>query len=190
MGQEGEVAAGLLYAVDFGVLRQDLIGVGSEGHAGAAGHVVEDDGQLGAVGDVLVVLDQAGLAGLVVVGGDVEQGVGSGVLGVLGQVDGGGGVVGPRSGDDLHPVVHPLDAELHGGDVLPDGHGGRLAGGAADAHRVHAGFNLSVNQLAEGVVVDDVVLIKGGDQGGAGAGKDWSSHNSMHPFNNFSCFPI
>ena len=112
----------------------------------------------------------------------MEQGVGARVLGVLGQVDGSGGVVRACAGDHLHPVVHPLDAELHGGDVLPDGHGGRLAGGAADAHRVHAGFNLSVNQLAEGVVVDGAVFVKGGDQGRTGAGEDWSSHNIKHPF--------
>ena len=53
-----------------------------------------------------------------------EAGVGAGVLGVLGQVDGGGGVVAARAGDDFDPVVHPLDAEFHRGDVLPDGHGG------------------------------------------------------------------
>ena len=182
VGQEGEVAAGLLHAVDLGVGGQHLVCIGGEGYAGAAGHVVEDDGQLGAVGDVFIVLDEAGLAGLVVVGGDMEQGVGSGVLGVLRQVDGGGGVVRARAGNHLYPVVHPLDAELHGGDVFPDGHGGRLAGGAADAHRVHAGFDLSVDQLAEGVVVDGAVVVKGGDQGGAGAGEDWSSHNEMHPF--------
>ena len=69
-------------------------------------------------------LDEAGLAGLVVVGGHQQAGVGAGVLGVLGQVDGGGGVVAARAGDDFDPVVHPLDAEFHRGDVLPDGHGG------------------------------------------------------------------
>ena len=108
----------------------------------------------------------------------MEQGVGAGVLGVLGQVDGGGGVVGPRPRNDLYPVVHPLHAELHGGDVLPDGHGGGLPGGAAHAHRVHPRLDLGVDEAAEGVVVDDVVLIKGGDQGGAGAGKDGCSHKS------------
>ena len=102
------------------------------------GNVIEDHRKVHPVGDVLIVLDQSGLAALVVVGGDVEQGVGSGVLGVEGEVDGGGGVVAPRAGDDLHPVIDPLDAVLHGGDVLPNGHGGRLAGSAADADGVYA----------------------------------------------------
>ena len=89
------------------------------------------------------------------------QGVRAGVLGVLGQVDGGGGIVRACAGNHLYPVVHPLDAELHGGDVLPDGHGGRLAGGAADAHRVHTGLNLGIDQLAEGVIVDGALLVEG-----------------------------
>ena len=78
----GEVSAGLLDAVDLGVLRQHLIGLRREGDAGTAGHVIEDHRQVHPVGDVLIVLDQSGLAALVVVGGDVEQGVSPGVLGV------------------------------------------------------------------------------------------------------------
>ena len=81
-GQEGEVSTGLLDAVDLGVLRQHLIGLRREGDAGAARYVIEDHRKVHPVGDVLIVLDQSGLAALVVVGGDVEQGVGSGVLGV------------------------------------------------------------------------------------------------------------
>ena len=176
MGQQGEVAAGLLDAVDLGVLGEDLISLGGKGHAGTAGDVVEKDGQLHPVGDVLIVLDQSGLAGLVVVGSHMEQGVGPGVLGVLGQVDGGGGIIAARAGDDLDPVIHLLDTELHGGDVLPDGHGGALAGGATDADGVDAPGDLLVNELAEGVVVDGAALVEGSDDGGAGAGEDRLSH--------------
>ena len=180
VGQQGEVSAGLLHAVDLGVLGENLIALGGEGHAGAAGHVVEDDGQLGAVGDVLIVLHKPRLAALVVVGGDVEQRVRPGVLGVEGQVHGGGGVVAPRAGDDLHPVVHPLDAVLHHSDVLPDGHGGRFAGGAAHADGVHTALDLIVDEAAEGVVVDIPVGVKGGGNGHAVAGKDRSPHRK-HP---------
>ena len=59
--RRGEVAAGLLDAVDLGILGENLVGLGSEGHAGTAGYVVEDDGQFHPVGDVLIVLDQTGL---------------------------------------------------------------------------------------------------------------------------------
>ena len=108
----------------------------------------------------------------------MEQGVRPGILGVLGEVDGGRGVVGPGPGDYLNPVVNPLHTEFHCGDVFPDGHGGGLAGGAAHAYRVHPGLNLGVDELAKGVIVDDVILVEGGDQGGAGAGKDGRSHIS------------
>lgn len=90
-------------------------------------------------------LNEAGLGRFVVVGGDEQQGVRAGVLGVLGEVEGSGGVVAPRAGNDLHPVVNPLDAEGHGGDVLPDREGGALAGGSADADGIHAVVELLVD---------------------------------------------
>ena len=111
----------------------------------------------------------------------MEQGVSPGVLGMEGEVDGGGGVVAPRAGDDLHPVIDPLDAVLHGGDVLPNGHGGRLAGGAADADGVHAAGDLRVNKAAEGVVVDGTAGVEGSGDGHTVSGKDRSSHKK-HPF--------
>ena len=158
------------------VLGQMLVGGGGKGHPRPRGHVVHDNGQLHPVGNILVVLDEAGLAALVVVGSHMEQGVRAGVLGVEGQVHGGGGIVAACAGNDLHLVVHPLDAVIHGGDVLPDGHGGGFAGGAAHAHRVHPGLELEVNLLAEGVVVDIPVLVKGRNQSGAGTGKNGGSH--------------
>ena len=107
----------------------------------------------------------------------MKQGIRAGVLGVEGEVDGGGGVVGARAGDDLHPVVDPLHAVVHGSDVLPDGHGGRLAGGAADADGVHAAGDLGVDQPPEGVVVDVSVGVKRGGNGHAGAGEHGSAHD-------------
>ena len=61
-------------------------------------------------------------------------------------------------------------------DMLPDGHGGGFAGGAAHAHSVHPGGKLIVDLPAEGVVINVAVLVEGGDQGGTGAGKDGGSH--------------
>ncbi len=110
----------------------------------------------------------------------MEQGIRAGVLSVEGEVDGGGGVVGARAGNDFDLVVDPLDTVVHGSDVLPDGHGGRLAGGAAHADGVPAG-DLVVNQLSEGVVVNGAVFVKGSDQRDAGAGKNRSSHK-IQPF--------
>ncbi|MPM96053.1 hypothetical protein SDC9_143209 [bioreactor metagenome] len=44
MGQEGEVARGLLDTVDFGILGQDAVGLRGKGNAGAGGDIVENDG--------------------------------------------------------------------------------------------------------------------------------------------------
>ena len=49
VGQQGEVAGGLLHAVDLGILSQHLVGLGGKGDPGAAGHVVEDHRQLDAL---------------------------------------------------------------------------------------------------------------------------------------------
>ena len=106
----------------------------------------------------------------------MEEGVSAGILGVLGEIDGGGGVVTACAGDDLHPVVGPFDAEFHHGDVFPDAHGGAFAGGAADADGVHATLDLLVDEGAESVVVDGAALVKGGDDGGTGTGEDGLSH--------------
>ena len=184
MGKEGEVSAGLLDAVDPGVGGQRLVGLRGKGDAGAAGHIVQDHGQLGALRDVLIVLDEAGLAGLVVIGADQQGGISAGVLGVLGQIDGGGGVVAAGAGNDLDPAVYPLDAVFHSGDVLPDGHSSGFAGGAADTDRVHTGGDLGIDEAPEGFVVDIAVLVKGSDQSGTGAGKYRSSHRTT-PFLNW-----
>ena len=170
MGQEGEIATGLLDAVDLGIFGQHLIGVGSKGYAGAAGNIIQDDGKVSPVGNILIVLDQTGLACLVIIGGDVEQGICTGILCVLGQVDGGRGVVAAGTSDDLDTVIYPLD------NVLTNRHGSGLTSGAADTHRIHAGGDLVVDQLSEGVVVDAAVLVKGSDQRGTGTGKNRTSH--------------
>ena len=175
VGHQGEVPAGLLDPVDLGILGQDPVGLGGEGDPGAGGDIIEDDGQLRAVGDVLIVAE-ALLGALVIIGGHMEEGVGAGVLGVLREVDRGGGVVAARAGDDLYPVVDVLDAEIDGGDVLPQAQGGALAGGPQDADGIHAPGDLLVDELGETVVVDSPRGVKGGDDGGTRAGKDWLSH--------------
>ena len=80
---------------------------------------------------------------------------------MLGEVEGSGGVVAPRAGNDLHPVVNPLDAEGHGGDVLPDREGGALAGGSADTDGIHAVVELLVDQAAEAAVINAPLWSKG-----------------------------
>ena len=122
-------------------------------------------------------LEQAGLAGFIVIGCDVEQRVRAGVFGVLRQVDGGGSIVAAGTGDDLDAVIDLLHAVLYSGNVLTDRKCGTLASGAADTDGVYAAGDLLLNQGAERVVVDGAALVKGGHNGGTGAGKDGFSHN-------------
>ena len=106
----------------------------------------------------------------------MEQSVSAGILGVEGEVDGGGGVVGTRAGDDLHPVVDLFHAVVHRGNMLPDGHRGRLTGGAADTDSVYTAGDLGLNEASESVVVDGPVGVEGGGDGDAGAGEYGSPH--------------
>ena len=79
LGHLGNVAGGLLDAVDEGVLAQLLGRLRLDVDAGAGRHIVEDDRDAARLGHGGKVGDQAGLAGLVVVGGDHQQGIGAAV---------------------------------------------------------------------------------------------------------------
>ena len=81
------------------------------------------------------------------------------------------------TGDDLDAVIDLLHAVLYSGNVLTDRKCGTLASGAADTDGVYAAGDLLLNQGAERVVVDGAALVKGGHNGGTGAGKDGFSHN-------------
>ena len=181
MRQQGKVSAGFLDAVDLGMLGENLIGLRREGNAGPGGDVIEDDGQLHPVGYVFIMLDETSLRRLVVIGSHMQQSVGPGVLSVLGQVNGSGCIVASRAGDDLDPMIDPLDTVFHGGNMLPNGKGGALAGGAADADSVQAACDLLVDQSAEPIVIDSAALVKWGHNGGAGSGKNRFSHDRGLP---------
>ena len=116
------------------------------------------------------------MSGLVIIRGHQQQGVGAGGLGVLGQHQGGSGVIAAGAGDDLDPAGDLLDAVFHGFHVLFQRHGGGLAGGAADADGVRTGGDLTLDQLTELVKVHLVVIGEGGDDGNAGTGKNGVMH--------------
>ena len=86
---------------------------------------------------------------LVVVRVHHERAVRAGPLGVLGEVDGFGGGVGARAGEDLHPLARGLDHELDHTLVLVVRQGRRLAGGAARHDPVGAVGHLELDQLAQ-----------------------------------------
>mgnify|MGYP000302619651 CR=1 FL=1 len=69
---------------------------------------------------------------------------------MLGEVEGSGGVVAPRAGNDLHPVVNPLDAEGHGGDVLPNGSWWQTRRSAQTQMASTAAGDLRIDETAEG----------------------------------------
>ena len=70
---------------------------------------------------------------------------------------------------------------VHQADMLLDCEGRALAGGAADAQGVHAGLQLAVDLPVKGGVVDAPGGLEGGDEGGAGAGKDRCFHKNSFP---------
>ncbi|MBG9885037.1 hypothetical protein ABE10_00235, partial [Bacillus toyonensis] len=107
----GEVTLGVLHREDVRVLGQAQDRLVPDGHAGAAGDVVEDHRQIGRIGHEPEVREDARLGGLVVVRGHDHDAVGAGLLARLVELDRVCGLVRPPSGDDLRPS---------GGDVLAD----------------------------------------------------------------------
>ena len=153
------------------MLGEDLIGLRREAAAGAGGNVIHDDGGVDPVGDVLIVHDKTGLGGLVIIGGHQQKAVRAGLLRVVGEVKGSGGVVAAGAGNDLDAVVHVLHAVVHAGNVLPDGLGGGLAGGSTDADGVRSGSDLHIQKLTKLIEIN-ALLVKGGDDGDTGAGEN------------------
>ncbi len=87
-------------------------------------------------------LVEAFLRGLVVVGADLQGGVGAGLLGEGGQLDGLGGGVGAGAGDDGDAAVGGTDDPLDDLLVLFVVEGGRFAGGADGDDAVGAALDL------------------------------------------------
>ena len=81
----------------------------------------------------------------------------------------------------MHRPGHVGGAEVYQADVLLPGEGGALPGGAADAQGVHPGLQLAVDLPAEGGVIHGAPRLEGGDEGGAGAGKDGCFHKNSFP---------
>src|SRR5512133_1191315 len=76
-----------------------------------ARNVVDDDRLVADVGDRAEVLDDASGGGLVVVGRNDEETVHSELVRFTGQMDGVGGGVGARAGDDRRPAVQGIDGD-------------------------------------------------------------------------------
>ena len=175
-GEDGEVAGG----GDFGDLVEgaggfldadDVFdfggasdGFGEHVYRAAAGDIVEDHGEVDGFGDGAEVLVEAFLGGFVVVGEDLKRGVGADFLGGAGEVDGFGGAVCAGAGDDGDAACGFLDDDADDLDVFLGAQGGGFAGGAGGDDAVGAAFDLEVNELAEGFVVD-FSFGEGGDEG-------------------------
>ena len=150
-----------------GVLAQLLGSLRLDVDAGAGRHIVEDDRDAAGFGHGGKVGDQAGLAGLVVVRGDHQQGVGAAVGRAGGQGAAVGRVVGAGPRHHRHPVGHRVHRELDGGQLLGVGHGGALAGGAADDNGVGAAGDLVLKDLPQHIEMDASVVVHRGDDGHA-----------------------
>lgn len=106
----------------------------------------------------------------------MQKRVGAGVLRVLGQIYGGGGIVASRPGNDFDPMVDILDTEINGRNMLPQTECRALAGGPDHTDGIHTGGDLFIDQLGKSVVVDGSALIERSDDSRTGAGKNRFSH--------------
>ncbi|MNP25161.1 hypothetical protein D3C76_1179560 [compost metagenome] len=116
---------------------------------------------------MLEVLVQAFLRRLVVVRHYQQAGVGTGALGVLGQVHGFGSGVGTGTGDDRDAAGAALDALDHvldDQDVFFDIQRGGLTGGADSDDRMGAVFQVEVYKFVEAAPVKTPLCIHGCDQ--------------------------
>ena len=82
-----------------------------DGKGRAAGHVVDDQRQIHGFGNGLHVGEDPFLGGLVVIGGDMKGRVCSGLLGIAGQADDLGRIVGAGPGDDRYSAFGLLNAD-------------------------------------------------------------------------------
>ena len=86
---------------------------------------------------------------LVVVGRHQQAGIRPGLLGFLCLVDGLGGGVAARAGDDRHLAGHHADGSLDDREVFPGGERRRLAGGAHGHDAVGAAVEMPGDQAVE-----------------------------------------
>ncbi len=94
------------------------------------------------------------LVGPIVIGRHVQRGVGARILGVLGQLDGVGRIVGATAGDYRNPAPRHLDGQLDQAAVLLGRQGRGLAGGAAGHQSVASFVDLPLDEITEYRMID------------------------------------
>ena len=109
------------------------------------------------------------MRGFIIIGGDQKKSVCAGFLGMLTEIERGGGVVAAGAGNHFAPARYVGHAVIHQMDMFLHSEGGTFPCGAADTQRVHAGFQLTVHLPGKGGIVDGTRGLKGGNQSGTGA---------------------
>ena len=121
--------------------------------------IVEHDRKAGhGPGDRFIVLINALLGGPVIVGRDHQRPVGSDLLSLTGQLDGLGGRVGTRAGNDRDAFVDDLDRQLDHLGVFFVRQGGRFTGCAARHDAVRAALDLPFDHGGQRLFVNPAVL--------------------------------
>ena len=159
-------AGGFLDGADVGYFGQLAIGARLYVHAGARGHVVDDDRLIGAAGDGFVMPEQPVLRTFVVVGRHDQQRVGARVGRVARERDAAVGRVAACARDDRHASAHLPHGE---GDRLPPlvfGEGGGFARRAADDDGVGAAVDEKIQQPCKRNVVYPFFVGRRHDGGG------------------------
>ena len=170
------IAVGFLGSHNVGVLGKLQIGLRLNVAAGAGRHIIQDNGGVHPVSHIGKVADQTALGGLVVIGGHHQQAVSAALFRGLSQLYRIHGVVAAGTGDNRYPVVDVLNGEIQHLAMLVVVQGSGFTGGAAGNNGVGALFDLKFNKPCQLIVIDLAILVHGGDNGNAGAGKNGLFH--------------
>ena len=120
------------------------------------------------------------LGRLVVIGRDHQDGIGAGLLGVLGEFDRLPGRIGAGAGHDRNPAARLIDAPLHHLFVLVMGQCRAFAGGAHRDKPAGALGDLPVHEIAKRFFVDGTVLERGDKRGKRASEACLGGHDTIH----------
>ena len=179
----GDIAAGFLYSVYIGQLGKLRQCGGLQIHTGTGRNIVNDAGQGNGICNGRIVGNQARLAGFVVIRGNQQQGICTGFLGLFGDLNGKGRIVGARARNNRNALCGMLHSKTDALHMLFVAERCGFTRGAADHNGIRAVCNLIINNAAQFLKVDGSVCVHGGNDGNSSTGKYRLFHRECFSFN-------
>ena len=127
--------------------------------------------------------NQARLAGFVVIRGNQQQGICTGFLGLFGDLNGKGRIVGARARNNRNALCGMLHSKTDALHMLFVVERCGFTRGAADHNGIRAVCNLIINNAAQFLKVDGSVCVHGGNDGNSSTGKYRLFHRECFSFN-------